>query len=71
MRVIALLLSSRYQLFSEATQRKIVGTEGTIKVILPEYQVYKSFIYSYLMGVDAIDQSICAEVLGMTKCSIA
>jgi hypothetical protein len=28
-------------------------------------------VYSYLMGVDAIDQSICPEVLGMTKCSIA
>jgi hypothetical protein len=28
------LLSPRYQLFSEATPRKIVGTEGTIKVIL-------------------------------------
>jgi hypothetical protein len=27
--------------------------------------------YSYLMGVDAIDQTICPEVLGMTKCSIA
>ena len=40
MRVIALLLSSRYQLFSEATWRKIVGTKGTIKVLLPEYQVY-------------------------------
>jgi hypothetical protein len=26
---------------------------------------------SYLMGVDAIDQPICPEVLGMTKCSIA
>ena len=24
-------------------------------------------LYSYLMGVDAIDQSICPEVLGMTK----
>ena len=23
------------------------------------------------MGVDAIDQTICPEVLGMTKCSIA
>ena len=44
MRVIALLLSLRYQLFSEATPRKIVGTEGTIKVLLPEYQVYKCFI---------------------------
>ena len=29
------------------------------------------YYYSYLMGVDAIDQSICPEVLGMTKCSIA
>ena len=44
MRVIALLFSPRYQLFSEAMQRKIVGTEGTIKVLLPEYQVYKCFI---------------------------
>ena len=38
------LLSPRYQLFSEATPRKIVGTDGTIKVLLPEYQVYKCFI---------------------------
>ena len=30
-----------------------------------------SILYSYLMGVDAIDQTICPEVLGMTKCSIA
>jgi hypothetical protein len=44
MRVIALLLSPRYQLFSEATPRKTVGTEGTIKVLLPKYQVYKCFI---------------------------
>jgi hypothetical protein len=44
MRVIALLLSPRYQLFTEATPRKIVGTEGTIKVLLPEYQVYKCSI---------------------------
>jgi hypothetical protein len=29
MRVIALLLSPRYQLFSEATPRKIVGIERT------------------------------------------
>ena len=28
-------------------------------------------VYSYLMGVDAIDETICPEVLGMTKCSIA
>jgi hypothetical protein len=26
------------------TPRKIVGTEGNIKVLLPEYQVYKCFI---------------------------
>jgi hypothetical protein len=44
MRVVTLLLSPRYQLFSEAKSRKIVGTEGTIKVLLPEYQVYKCFI---------------------------
>ena len=44
MRVIALLLSPRYQLFSEAKPRNIVGTEGTIKVLLPEYQIYKCFI---------------------------
>jgi hypothetical protein len=44
MKVIALLLSSRYQAFSEVMPRKIVGTEGTIKVLLPEYQVYKCFI---------------------------
>ena len=44
MRVITLSLSPRYQLFSEATLRKIVGTEGTITVLLPEYQVYKCFI---------------------------
>jgi hypothetical protein len=33
MRVIALSLSPRYQLFSETTPRTIVGTEGTGKVI--------------------------------------
>jgi hypothetical protein len=32
------------QLFSEATPRKIGGTEGTIKVLLPQYQVDKCFI---------------------------
>ena len=41
---MALLLSPKYQLFSEVTPRKIVGTEGTIKVLLPEYQVYKCFV---------------------------
>ena len=44
MRVIILLLSPRYQLFSEAMPRTLVGTEGTIKVLLPEYQVNKCFI---------------------------
>jgi hypothetical protein len=44
MRIIALLLSPRYQLISAATPMKIVGTEGTIKVLLPEYQVYNCFI---------------------------
>jgi hypothetical protein len=43
MRVIALLLFPRYQLFSEATPRKIVCKEGTIKVLLPKYQIYKYF----------------------------
>jgi hypothetical protein len=33
-------------------------------------KIYET-IYIYLMGVDAIDQTICPEVLGMTKCSIA
>ena len=33
--------------------------------------VQHMIVYSYLMGVDAIDQSICPEVLGMTNCSIA
>ena len=37
-------LSPKYQLFSEATPRAIVGTEGIIKVLLPEYQVYQCFI---------------------------
>ena len=44
MRVISLLLSPKYQLLSEATPSTIAGTEGTIKVLLPEYQVYKCFI---------------------------
>jgi hypothetical protein len=47
MRVITLLLSPRYQLFSESMPRSIVETEGAIKVLFsyyPEYQVYKCFI---------------------------
>ena len=44
MKVMTLLLSTRYQLFSSALPRKIVGTEGTITVVLPEYQIYKCFI---------------------------
>ena len=41
MSVIALLLYPRNQLFSEATPRKIVGTEGTIKTLLPECVFFK------------------------------
>ena len=37
------LLTNRIVQIS-ATPRKRVGTEGTIKVLLPEYQVYKCFI---------------------------
>ena len=33
--------------------------------------LHVTILYSYLMGVDAIDQTICPEVRGMTKCSIA
>ena len=43
-RVITLLLSTRYQILSSALPLKIVGTEGRITVLLPEYQVYKCFI---------------------------
>ena len=35
MRKIALLLSPKYHLLSEATPKTIVGTEGTIKMLLP------------------------------------
>ena len=56
MRVIALLLSPRYQLVSEATPRKIIGTEGTIKVLLPKYQVYKCFIPSTFFHINNILQ---------------
>ena len=44
MRVITLLLCPRYPLLSEAMPRTIVGTERTIKVLIPKYQVYKCFI---------------------------
>ena len=33
--------------------------------------LFHVLLYSYLMGVDAIDQTIWPEVLGMTNCSIA
>jgi hypothetical protein len=41
--------------------------------LLPEsiFMYTRLIIYSYLMGVDAIDQTICPSVLGMTKFSIA
>ena len=45
MRVIVLLLSPLYQLFSSALPRKIVDTLGTIKVLLPSYPVNKCIIY--------------------------
>jgi hypothetical protein len=40
---------------------------------LKSYEIFEvlKFENSYLMGVDAIDQTICPSVLGMTKCSIA
>ena len=38
-----LVLSPWYQLLSEATPITIVDTQGTIKVLLPENQVYKCF----------------------------
>jgi hypothetical protein len=44
MRVMTLLFSTRYQLFSEATPRKIKSAEGSIKVLLPEYQIYMCII---------------------------
>ena len=40
MRVMALVLSPLYQLLSSALPRAIVGTLGTIQVLLLEYQVY-------------------------------
>ena len=39
--------------------------------ISPRFLCRPTTLYSYWMGVDAIDQSICPGVLGMTKCSIA
>jgi hypothetical protein len=46
MRVIALLLSPRYQLLSEAMPSTIVGTEGTIKVPLEKRMVLLyNFVY--------------------------
>jgi hypothetical protein len=40
-----------------------------VKIYTFTIDVYMvKILYSYLMGVDAIDQTICPEVLGMTKC---
>jgi hypothetical protein len=44
MSIIALFMSPLYQLLSEATLKTIVGTEGTIKVLLCSYPVNKCFI---------------------------
>jgi len=41
---ITCIVPKVHQLLSEATPMTIVGTEGTMKVILPEYQVYECFI---------------------------
>ena len=38
-------MSTLYQLFSSALPRKIVGTLGTIKVILPSYLVNKCILF--------------------------
>jgi hypothetical protein len=51
MRVIALLLPPRYQLFSEATPRKIVDTEGTIKVLLSEYGDIGGIVDHYCLNI--------------------
>jgi energy-converting hydrogenase Eha subunit C len=43
-------LSPLYQLFSEALPRKIVGTLGTIKVLLPSYPVNKCILLTFCAG---------------------
>jgi hypothetical protein len=45
MKVIALSLSPRYQLFSKAMPRTIVGTEGTIKVYKKERTKLKKMLF--------------------------
>jgi len=44
MRGIVSLLTPRYQLLPEAKPRAIVGIEGSINLLFPEYLVNKCFI---------------------------
>ena len=44
MRGIVSLLTPIYQLLSEAKPRSIVGIEGSINLLFPEYLVNKCFI---------------------------
>ena len=59
--------------FLEISYKKMCDFMHTkiITVLKRELLFDCSILYSYLMGVNAIDQTICPEVLGMTKCSIA
>jgi hypothetical protein len=61
--------SQRYKLLSEATPRTIVGTEGTMKVLLPEYQVYKCFIILNNCAIKILDcMSFSDGFLVYNKC---
>jgi len=52
-RVIAILLFPLYQLFSSALPRKIVGTLGTIKMLLRSYPVNKCILITrFCLGTD-------------------
>jgi hypothetical protein len=44
MRGIVSLLTRRYQLLPEAKPKAIVGIEGSINLLFPEYLVNKCFI---------------------------
>jgi hypothetical protein len=49
-------LSPLYQLFSSALPRKIVGTLGTIKVLLPSYPVNKCILSQNKEDIDTFRQ---------------
>jgi hypothetical protein len=68
MRVIALVLSPRYQLLSEATPRTIVGTEGTMKVLLPEYQFCKCFIILNNCAIKNFKIQVLLPSYSVNKC---